>query len=195
MLPGTVRRGTLGDRHLATAGLVRAAVHLAFAKRHRGSPLATSDNGEKVEPAPRVKVQEHHERDNERMKTVGQAAHASGLTPKAVRLYEQRGLLTPIERSHAGYRQYTDDDLARLVFIRQARSLGLHLDDIAAVIAAASGDDPPCATVRGLLDDRIADIDQMIGELTNLRTALTAARKGTPSGQARLCPMIEAAAR
>lgn len=71
--------------------------------------------------------------DTERVMTVGQAAHASGLTPKAVRLCERRGLLTPIERSHAGNRQCTDN-LARLVFIRQVRSLGLHLDGMATVI-------------------------------------------------------------
>jgi len=133
--------------------------------------------------------------DTDRVMTVGQAARASGLTPKAVRLYERHGLLAPIERSHAGYRQFTDDDLARLVFIRQARSLGLHLDDIATVIDAASGDDLPCVTVRSLPDDRITDIDRTIDELTDLRAALTTARNGTPRGEARLCPVIEATAR
>lgn len=132
--------------------------------------------------------------DTDRM-TVGQAASASGLTPKAVCLYERRGLLTPIERSHAGYRLFTDDDLARLAFIRQARSLGLRLDDIAAVIAASSGDGLPCVTVRNLFDERIVDIDRTINELTDLRAALPAARTGTPRGEARLCPVIEAVAR
>lgn len=126
--------------------------------------------------------------------TVGQAASASGLTPKAVRLYERRGLLTAIERSQAGYGLFTDDDVARLMFIRQTRSLGLHLDDIAAVLAAASGDDLPCVTVRNLIDERITDIDRTINELTDLRAALTAARTGTPRGEARLCPVIEAVA-
>lgn len=133
--------------------------------------------------------------DTGRVMTVGQVASASGLTPKAVRLYERRGLLAPIERSHAGYRQFTDDDLARLVFIRQAQSLGLHLDDIAAVIAAASGDDLPCATVGSLLDERIADIDRTIDELTELRATLITVRNGTPRAEARLCPMIETTAR
>ncbi len=133
--------------------------------------------------------------DTPRPMTVGQAASASGLTPKAVRLYERRGLLAPIERSHAGYRQLTDDDVARLVFIRQARSLGLHLDDIAAVIAAAHRDDLPCATVRNLLDERITDIDRTIDELTDLRAALTAARNGTPHWEARICPVIETVSR
>ncbi len=112
-----------------------------------------------------------------------------------MRLYERRGLLTPIERSAAGYRQFTDDDVKRLEFIRQARSLSLHLDEIATVIDAAHGDQLPCATVRSLLDDRIADLDRTIDELTDVRAALTAARNGTPREEARVCPEIEAAAR
>lgn len=55
--------------------------------------------------------------------TVGQAGRASDLTPKAVRLYERRGLLPRPARSRAGYRLFTADDVARLAFIRQARTL------------------------------------------------------------------------
>lgn len=66
--------------------------------------------------------------------TVGQAATASGLSPKAVRLYEKRGLIGPVERTDSGYRTYSADDVALLTFIRRAKSLGLRLDEIRQII-------------------------------------------------------------
>lgn len=57
--------------------------------------------------------------------TVGRAAQAAGLTRKAVRLYEERGLLPPAQRTAAGYRLYNQDDVDTLTFIRRARALDL----------------------------------------------------------------------
>lgn len=124
---------------------------------------------------------------------IGQVAAASGLTTKAVRLYERRGLLPPVERSHAGYRQFTKDDVDRLTFIRRARSLGLHLDDIATILAAARDKQRPCGTVRSLLDQRISQIDDTIEELSNLQAALVAARDSRPRDTAGICPVIDSA--
>lgn len=50
--------------------------------------------------------------------TVGKAAQAAGLSAKAVRLYEAKGLLAEAPRTDAGYRVYTDEDIAILRFIR-----------------------------------------------------------------------------
>ncbi|WP_425465242.1 MerR family DNA-binding transcriptional regulator [Nonomuraea diastatica] len=53
---------------------------------------------------------------------IGQAAQAAGLTRKAVRRYEAKGLLPPAERSAAGYRLYDEADVELLSFIRRARA-------------------------------------------------------------------------
>ena len=69
--------------------------------------------------------------------TIGEAAARTGLTAKAIRLYERRGLLGAPERNHSGYRTYGANDLAVLSFIRQARNLGLRLDEIGLYAANA----------------------------------------------------------
>lgn len=109
--------------------------------------------------------------------TIGQAARAAGLTRKAMRVYEARGLLPAAERTTAGYRLYSQDDVELLTFIRRARTLGLHLDDIRDVLVIRNGGTPPCATVRDLLDARIAEIDAAVAELLALRETLTDTRK------------------
>lgn len=128
--------------------------------------------------------------------TVGQAATASGLSPKAVRLYEKRGLIGPVERTDSGYRTYSADDVALLTFIRRAKSLGLRLDEIRQIIDLQRGGSQPCTTVLGLVDARIAEIDGTIADLQALRTTLAALRRDAKAavqeGQdAVVCTIIE----
>lgn len=108
--------------------------------------------------------------------TIGQAAEAAGLTRKAVRVYEARGLLPSAERSTAGYQLYDQEVIELLTFIRRARTLGLHLDDIREVLAIRDGG-IPCDTVRDLLEDRIAEIDATVTDLLALRKTLTDTRQ------------------
>lgn len=131
--------------------------------------------------------------------TIGQAARAAGLTRKAVRIYEAKGLLPEVERSTAGYRLYTPDDVELLTFIHQARALGLHLDDVREVLEIRRGGTLPCDAVRNLLDARIAEIDATVNDLLALRQTLTETHKAAddrPCGEPSIvCSIIEEARR
>lgn len=131
--------------------------------------------------------------------TIGQAARRSGLSPKAIRLYETRGLLETADRTPSGYRTYTDEDVAVLRFIRQAKSLDLRLDEIREVIDLQRGGAQPCQTVLGLLDRHITDIDRTIADLRALRTTLARARSSakasTENGnEGVVCQIVESQA-
>lgn len=108
--------------------------------------------------------------------TVGKAAQAAGLSAKAVRLYEAKGLLPAAERTESGYRTYTDDDITVLRFIRQAKTLGLSLGEIRGILDLRRGGTTPCRHVIALLDERIRDIDRTITELRQLRHTLAGTR-------------------
>ena len=126
--------------------------------------------------------------------TIGQAAHAAGLTRKAVRLYEAKGLLSPAERTAAGYRLYTPGDVKLLTFIRRARTLGLHLDDLADVLAIRHRGARPCSAVRGLLEARLAEIDAAVADLLALRQSLAETRQAADqahSDDTMVCSIIE----
>lgn len=126
--------------------------------------------------------------------TIGRAAAAAGLSRKAVRLYEICGLLRAPARSAAGYRLYTEADIARLRFIAAARQLGLHIGQVAEILNAAHDGQRPCATTNQLLDRRISEIDHVVAELSALRDKLTAARD-TPAADTAadtaICPVLE----
>lgn len=126
--------------------------------------------------------------------TIGDAAAATGLTPKAIRLYESRGLVEPVARTAAGYRTFSEDALRRLRFIAASRRLGLHLDQVAEILEAAGAGGRPCGITRELLDQRIGEVDRVMDELSRLREDLLAARHSKPADatDSSICPVIEA---
>lgn len=131
--------------------------------------------------------------------TVGAAAEAAGVSAKAVRLWEAKGLLPAAERTEAGYRVFTEHDLDVLRFVRQAKTLGLHLEAIKATLDLQRGGEQPCGRVLALLDEHLADIDQRLRDLNRLRQSLSRARATATSARrhgqhAVVCQIIEAPA-
>ncbi len=128
--------------------------------------------------------------------TVGTAAEAAGVSAKAVRLWESKGLLPPAERTEGGYRLFTDDDLGVLRFIRQAKALGLTLSEIKDIIDLQRDGATPCGRVTDLLDAHIAEIDRTLADLRTLRRSLNTVRRQARESQRRgehamVCCIIE----
>ena len=110
---------------------------------------------------------------------IGEAARRSGFTVKALRYYDGRGLLPSAARSPGGYRLYDAADLHRLEFIRQAKALGLALEEIRPLVDAARSDHPATRPrLRRLLDGHIEHITKQIATLTRLRRELERRRQG-----------------
>jgi DNA-binding transcriptional MerR regulator len=61
---------------------------------------------------------------------IGDAAAAAGTTPRALRFYEQRGVLPPPRRTVTGQREYGAREVARVRIIRELLSLGLTTEDV-----------------------------------------------------------------
>jgi MerR family transcriptional regulator, copper efflux regulator len=131
--------------------------------------------------------------------TIGEVAKQTGLSPKAIRLYEAHGLIPPPQRTQAGYRTYDQHDLALLRFIGQARALDLRLEEIKEILDLQQASGQPCGRVLELLNTHIADIDRTIQALQNLRATLVRARDTAKASsrrgeQAVVCRLIEAQA-
>jgi DNA-binding transcriptional MerR regulator/AcrR family transcriptional regulator len=72
---------------------------------------------------------------SERLLGIGAAAARTGVTERALRYYQQLGLLTPCASTPGGRRRYSEQDLARVARIRQLQTLlGLNLDEISVVL-------------------------------------------------------------
>lgn len=102
---------------------------------------------------------------------IGLASEKSGLPAKTIRYYEDIGLVRP-ERRDNGYRDYASADLHKLAFLQRARSLGFSLKDCRALLSLYEDQKRASADVHKLTEDRIAEIDRKIAELTSLRATL-----------------------
>jgi MerR family transcriptional regulator, repressor of the yfmOP operon len=66
---------------------------------------------------------------------IGAAAARAGVTERALRYYQQIGLLTPSQCTSGGMRRYSDEDLDRVTRIRQLQTLlGFNLDEVAVIL-------------------------------------------------------------
>jgi MerR family transcriptional regulator, copper efflux regulator len=126
---------------------------------------------------------------------IGEVAAKSGVSRKALRLYERAGILPPARRTAAGYRVvYTDDTLALLVFVTQARRLGFRLDEIKQIAALKRSGRTPCTHVLRLVNVKLENIERALTDLAQIRGQLQALLRSWRSSRHRaaaVCPCIE----
>lgn len=109
--------------------------------------------------------------------TVGDLAARAGVTVRTLHHYDELGLLSPNERSAAGYRLYDSDDVARLQQILLYRELGLPLDEIAAAMSDPNFDRiAALRQQRARLDTKASHLQQMIEAVD---AAIDADERGT----------------
>jgi arsenate reductase len=118
---------------------------------------------------------------------VSELARRAGISPSAVRFYEEAGALPPAARRDNGYRDYGDEALARLRLVVALRRLGLAPLDagrLAALCMERGEVDldlrPVITSQRAAIDRQRADLDRLDSQLTDLELTIQAA------GRARL---------
>lgn len=104
---------------------------------------------------------------------ISELGQRCGVTAKTIRYYESIGLMDEPGRTPSGYRDYGDDAIERLRFIRDAQVTGLTLSEIASVLELKSAGQRSCAHTTALIDAHLASIDLQIEQLTAARRELT----------------------
>lgn len=104
---------------------------------------------------------------------VAEIGRLTGVTRKALRLYEEMGLVEPATRTDAGYRLYDAEALRRIELVNRAKVLGLSLNEAKEFLHVAEGccgdHHPELAT---LVEGKLAETEERIAELQSLRGTL-----------------------
>ena len=120
-----------------------------------------------------------------------EAAKRLGVSAKALRLYEQRGLVAPV-RTAAGWRAYGPDEMARAAEIAALRALGLSLAQVARVLGGdPQGLEPALAAHQATLEGRVRQLAGTIEKVRGLRADLA---QGQAPAAGELARLLEPAA-
>lgn len=103
---------------------------------------------------------------------IGEAAHRSGVSAKMVRHYESLGLLLSVDRTEAGYRQYTEKEVHTLRFIKRCRDLGFSMVAIEELLKLWQNRRRSSAEVRRIAERHAKGLDQRIAEMEAMRRTL-----------------------
>ena len=105
---------------------------------------------------------------------ISDVAKITGLTSKAIRFYEEKGLVTPPMRSENGYRTYTQQHLNELTLLRQARQVGFNLEESGELVNLFNDPQRHSADVKRRTLEKVAEIERHIEELQSMRNQLLA---------------------
>ncbi len=94
---------------------------------------------------------------------IGEAANVTGLSIKAIRFYEEKGLIQPPKRV-GRYRVYQDREIEILILIKEAKALGITLAQLKGIIVYNNGE-VDWANIKVFLSDIRQQLVLQIDEL------------------------------
>lgn len=122
--------------------------------------------------------------------TIGELARDSGVTLRALRFYQSKGLLAP--RRNGSARLFSSEDRDRLALILQGKRLGFTLTEIREMLSARERGcvkalpigRRKCVEQINLLERQRRDIDVALAELRQIYTEMFLASELSPAGEA-----------
>lgn len=103
---------------------------------------------------------------------IGELAKRGGVSVQTVRFYERKGLLPEPPRRESGYRNYSEEDLERVRFILQAKSLGFSLEEIRDILRMRERGKCPCVDVIAMAECHLREIEDRLDHLARFRNEL-----------------------
>jgi DNA-binding transcriptional MerR regulator len=124
---------------------------------------------------------------------IGIVAKKIGLSVDAIRFYERNALVPRAPRTQGGFRQYGENDVETLAFIRRAQGLGFKLSEIRGLLKLRGNRLQPCAPVRRRLEEKLADVQRKLADLHKLEHELRLALRSCDKElrkQGAHCPIL-----
>ncbi len=122
---------------------------------------------------------------------IGNAAKQSGVSAKTIRYYESVGLIPKATRARNGYRDYAENDVETLRFIRRARSLGFSVENVAGLLDLWRNKGRASAVVKGVALKHIEDVEKRISELESIRDTLKHLTESCHGDERPDCPILD----
>ena len=122
---------------------------------------------------------------------IGKSAKLSNLTIKAVRYYANIGLVKPQQNISTGYRNYTDEELAKLKFIRKARKFDFSINECKELLSLYEDKNRTSKEVKKITLEKITQIDSKLKDLNDLRNELSFLASNCHGDDKPNCPILD----
>lgn len=122
---------------------------------------------------------------------IGEAARRSGVSARMLRHYEALGLVGGVARSESGYRQYDENTVHTLRFIRRARDLGFEMDEIAELLALWRNRRRSSAEVKRIATAHVEDLQRRIAGLQAMQATLQRLASCCHGDERPDCPILD----
>ena len=123
---------------------------------------------------------------------IGKAAKLSNLTVKTVRYYADIGLVSPVKNNNTGYRDFSEDDVARLQFVSKARKFNFSIQECEELLSFYSDKNRSSREVKALTLEKISEIDVKLLELKDLKKQLSFLADNCKGNDRPDCPILDA---
>ena len=123
---------------------------------------------------------------------IAEAAQQAGVNVQTIRYYERRGLLPRPARRTTTYRQYSNDAIGIVRFVKRAQDLGFTLDEIAELLELRGELRRDRVRIRALAERKLGQVEHKIAELQSMQRALAHLVHCCAAGTTLECPIIEA---
>ena len=122
---------------------------------------------------------------------IGKAAKLSNLTVKAVRYYANIGLVKPQQNIFSGYREYTNEEVAKLKFIGKARKFDLSVNECKELLSYYEDNNRTSNEVKKITLEKISQIDTKLKDLNDLRNELSFLASNCHGDDKPNCPILD----
>jgi MerR family copper efflux transcriptional regulator len=127
------------------------------------------------------------------MLSIGQVARQASVGVETVRFYEREGLLEKPPRRTSGYRQYAQNAVTQIRFIKRAQQLGFSLKEIQELLMLRVDGQTSCEQVQERAVAKLVEVEHKMLDLQQMRQALLqVASLCTGEGPKGRCPMLDA---
>ena len=121
-----------------------------------------------------------------------EAAKRTGLTVKTLRYYANIGMVTPHQDPATGYRDYSEEDVAKLQFVGKARRFDFSVEECRELLGLYEDRNRPSREVKALTLKRVAEIDSRLAELQSLKDELSGLASACDGDHRPDCPILNA---
>lgn len=122
---------------------------------------------------------------------ISKTAKLAEMPVKTLRYYDEIGLVKPSARSAAGYREYDQKSLRRLIFIRRSRAFGFSIKECRELLGLYTDENRSSADVKAIAKKRVVEIEKKQAELQALHQELSHLVDTCQGNHKPNCPIID----